>query len=93
MIIEYAVIDGFNDTKEDIIALKNVLKGLNCHINLIPLNKNEGCSLKAPSKSHVYAFANDLQKQGLSCTVRLSLGSEILGACGQLKNTTAEAGI
>ena len=86
IIIEYAVIKNFNDTKEDAKQLKELFFGFNCHINLIPLNNTEGCGLAAPTKKEVYAFANLLEKEGLSATVRRSLGSDISGACGQLKN-------
>ena len=91
IIIEYAVIDGFNNTTEDARELKHILSSINCHINLIPLNENAGSRFKSPAKSKVYAFAGELKRLGLSVTVRLSSGAEILGACGQLKNTNAES--
>lgn len=87
-IIEYALIDGFNNTREDAKKLKEILRGLSCHINLIPLNEVSLVNMKAPSKKEVYAFLALLEKEGLSATVRRSLGSDILGACGQLKNYT-----
>ena len=86
-IIEYALIDGFNNTKEDAEKLKSLLRGTSCHINLIPLNKIDGCDLKAPSKKQIYTFLALLENMGMSATVRRSLGDEILGACGQLKNS------
>lgn len=85
IIIEYAVIDGFNDTKNDARMLKEILTGMNCHVNLIPLNGNDGITLKAPCRRKVYAFCNMLEKEGLSATVRKSMGSDIAGACGQLR--------
>ncbi len=91
-IIEYALIDGFNDTREDAEKLKELLLGTSCHINLIPLNPTSTCDLKAPSKRNIYAFCALLEKMGLSATVRRSLGSEILGACGQLKNSAIGKG-
>lgn len=90
IIIEYAIIPGFNDGQEDASALRALLAGLNCHINLIPLNKVPECSFAPPTKHQVYAFANMLKRQGLSATVRHSAGQEILGACGQLRNRTLE---
>jgi 23S rRNA (adenine2503-C2)-methyltransferase len=87
VIIEYILIDGFNDTKEDAEKLKELLRGMSSHINLIPLNAIDGCDLKSPSKKDVYSFLALLEKSGLSATVRRSLGAEILGACGQLKNS------
>lgn len=88
VIIEYILIDGFNNTKEDAEKLKELLRGMSSHINLIPLNAIDGCNLKAPSKKNVYAFLALLTKTGLGATVRRSLGAEILGACGQLKNSS-----
>lgn len=85
IIIEYAVIDGLNDGAEDVELLKQLLLGLNCHINLIPLNDNIGVTLKAPARRRVYAFCDMLVKAGMSATVRKSMGSDIAGACGQLK--------
>lgn len=85
IIIEYAVIDGFNDTKEDVLLLKEVLHGMNCHVNLIPLNGNDGMMLKAPDRRKVYAFCTMLENEGISATVRKSMGSDIAGACGQLR--------
>ncbi len=86
VIIEYILIDGFNNTDEDIIALKNLLKGLCCHVNLIPLNPTDNCAMKPPSKKQSYAFCDKLNGTGISCSVRRSMGSDVAGACGQLKN-------
>lgn len=84
VIIEYTLIKGFNDGAEDRQALKRLLKGLNCHINVIPLNSAAG-SYQPPSEKEAYAFVAALEKDGLSATMRRALGSEIEGACGQLK--------
>ena len=73
------------------MKLKKLLEGLNCHINLIPLNEIKNCDLKPPTKKDVYSFMNKLENKGLSVTVRRSLGSEIDGACGQLKQSTMES--
>jgi 23S rRNA (adenine2503-C2)-methyltransferase len=86
-IIEYALMDGFNNRPEDLQELKNLLRGTSCHINLIPLNATTGCTYKAPLKKDVYAFLGLLEREGLSATVRRSLGADILGACGQLKSS------
>lgn len=89
IIIEYTLIRGFNDGQEDLDALKRILKGLNCHINVIPLNHAAGEFLP-PSKTESYAFAAALERIGLSTTVRRALGSDIQGACGQLKRRVRE---
>ncbi len=91
VIIEYILIDGFNDTDSDVAALKNLLKGLCCHVNLIPLNPTEHCDLKPCSRKHAYAFCKKLNDLNVSATVRKSMGSDAAGACGQLKNRTVEA--
>lgn len=91
VVIEYILIDGFNDTASDITALRNLLKGLCCHINLIPLNPTDHCDLKPCSRKHAYEFCEKLKNAGLSATVRRSMGSDVAGACGQLKNRTIEA--
>ena len=88
VIIEYTLIRGFNDGPEDIEALVRALKGMNCHVNVIPLNvvgKQDKGFLQSPDTTAVHAFAMVLGKRGLSATVRRSLGGDIEGACGQLK--------
>lgn len=85
IIIEYILIKGFNDTEDDVRGLKKTLSGLNCHVNVIRLNDNGG-TFNVPSKTETYAFVSKLEREGLSATVRMSHGSDILGACGQLRN-------
>jgi len=80
VIIEYVVLNGFNDRADDAAELKKLLRGMNCHINLIPVNGREGARQK-----HAYAFLGLLEKEGLSATVRKSMGADIEGACGQLR--------
>lgn len=82
IIIEYAMIRGLNDSLEDADKLRELLRGLNCHVNLIPLNEGTG-SLKPTPKRDIYAFMKRLEPVG--ATVRRSLGAEIEGACGQLR--------
>ena len=84
------MIGGFNDTDDDATKLKDLLKGVCCHVNLIPLNKTEYCDLVPCSKKRAYAFCDRLNKLGVSATVRRSMGSDVAGACGQLKNRTIE---
>jgi 23S rRNA (adenine2503-C2)-methyltransferase len=84
IIIEYTLISGFNDGAEDIDALASELKGMNCHVNVIPLNEAAG-TLQPPEPKQVYVFAAALEKRGISATVRRTLGGDIEGACGQLK--------
>ena len=86
IIIEYALISGFNDSISDAIELKKLLSNLNCHVNLIPLNATS--TEKPPSKKTIYTFLDYLTKIGISATVRRTLGSDISGACGQLRART-----
>ncbi len=84
IIIEYTLIKGFNDGAEDIQALLDELKGLNCHINVIPLNSAAG-GYYPPGSVITRSFASKLENAGKSVTVRRSLGGDIEGACGQLR--------
>jgi 23S rRNA (adenine2503-C2)-methyltransferase len=80
---EYAMIDGVNDSDEMADALARLLRGQSAHVNLIPLNNVEESPLK-PSR-RVRPFQQRLEAQGLTCTVRRKLGSDIDASCGQLR--------
>ncbi|WP_350344885.1 23S rRNA (adenine(2503)-C(2))-methyltransferase RlmN [Proteinivorax tanatarense] len=84
--IEYALINNFNDSDKDAFELANLLSGLLCHINLIPLNDSlsEHGFVKS-SDERVKSFQKVLQKIGFKTTIRRELGSDIDAACGQLK--------
>lgn len=82
--IEYMLIRDCNDSDSDMDALADFCEGLNCHINLIPLNEVEHSPLKPSPKSTVARWEHGLQSVGLPVTVRDSRGSDICGACGQL---------
>lgn len=84
LIIEYTLIKGFNDGEEDIAALLEKLHGLNCHINVIPLNSAAG-GYYPPDINKAKLFVAKLNSAGKSATVRRSLGGDIEGACGQLR--------
>ena len=89
--IEYAMIEGENDTKECAKELVRLTEGILCHINLIPVNKVKERDYKKSSNDKIEAFKNKLLRMGLTTTVRRSLGSDINAACGQLrKNRMAE---
>lgn len=85
IIFEYSMIDGKNDGEECARQLADVVKGLPCHVNLIPLNYVKERGLTGSNKSSIYRFMAILQKQGISVTVRRSMGGDIDGACGQLR--------
>lgn len=81
---EYAVISGVNDSAADAEALARLLKGMNCHINLIPVNKIKERSYSADRRS-VEQFMKRLEKLGMNVTIRRTLGADINAACGQLR--------
>lgn len=87
--MEYVVIDGVNNTKEDIDELERIFKGKNIHINLIPLNPIEEFKYGKTKKSVIKDFQVALEKRGLNATVRQSMGADIDAACGQLRNNYA----
>ena len=82
---EYAMIDGVNDSVEDARELLSRLKGLPAHFNLIPLNHVEESPLKPSSRAAVAAFQKELERGGVTATVRRSLGGDIDASCGQLR--------
>jgi 23S rRNA (adenine2503-C2)-methyltransferase len=83
VVVEYVVIAGWNDTAGDARELAELLRGLCCHVNLIPLN--EWGMFASVSACAAYRFCDRLKALGVSATVRRSMGSEIEGGCGQLR--------
>ena len=81
---EYAVIHGVNDTTEDVAQLIKLLKGMNCHLNLIPVNEIKERNYRS-DKNALLAFQAALDKGGLNATIRRTLGADIDAACGQLR--------
>lgn len=82
---EYSLIRGVNDSEKEAMKLASVLKGILCHVNLIPINNVEERDFERPDKSHIYKFRDILEKNNIPATVRISMGSDIGGACGQLR--------
>lgn len=82
---EYALIQGKNDRNEDVELMKKRLSGINCHVNLIPLNDVEGTGLRGSGRKRAAEIAAILNNAGIAATVRRELGGEIEGACGQLR--------
>lgn len=85
VIIEYILMENINVSNNDAAELKNILKGLNCHINLINLNKVEGKNYNGISSEKALEFLNTLESLGLSATMRRKTGTDIDGSCGQLR--------
>lgn len=84
---EYLLMQGVNDSEEDLEALLTFCDGLLCHVNLLPLNEVPGSPLKPASPQTVRLWTNTLGQHHIEATLRKSHGSDIAGACGQLKNT------
>lgn len=82
---EYTLVKGFNDDKADMDALSNLLKNLNCHVNLIPLNEVSQTGLITSGRRRAEECMEILAKKGINATIRRQLGADIDGACGQLR--------
>lgn len=82
---EYSLIKGVNDGKKEAEALAALLKGMLCHVNLIPINEVDERDFKKPDKAFIYKFRDYLEERNIPATVRISMGSDISGACGQLR--------
>ncbi|MFI3166998.1 MAG: 23S rRNA (adenine(2503)-C(2))-methyltransferase RlmN [Bacillota bacterium] len=85
VIFEYTIIKGENDTDAHVEELKKIIKGFPVHINCIMLNAVDKTNFKAQSRKEGYAFVAKLEEAGLSASLRREMGSDIEGACGQLK--------
>lgn len=82
---EYAMIAGENDTHAHAERLANLLSGMICHVNLIPLNDVKERSYTKSSKKAIEDFVKILEKKHITATVRRKLGSDINASCGQLR--------
>lgn len=82
---EYALLGGVNDSPEQAHELAGLLKGDLCHVNLIAWNQVEGLDFAPPAPPAVRRFQEILRQKGIAVTLRRSLGSDIDGACGQLR--------
>lgn len=87
---EYSLVAGVNDTEEDARRLSALVRGMNCHINLIPVNPIKEREYKQPDNRAVLDFKNKLEKNGINVTVRREMGRDIDGACGQLRRKHAQ---
>ncbi len=87
---EYAVICGVNDSDEAAKELAALLKGMLCHVNLIPANPIKENTYKKPDRKKIEHFCNKLCELGLNATIRRTLGSDIDASCGQLRRKAKE---
>jgi len=81
---EYVMIAGYNDRSEDARALAQLARGVQAHVNLLPLHPGGGASLTPSAPTVIAAFAESLTGVGVNVTVRRSRGLDIAAACGQL---------
>lgn len=88
---EYSLISGVNDTDEMVDQLGHLLKGRPCIVNLIPLNSVKEKHLIGATRKRGYVIVGKLEKFGITATVRRTMGEDIEGACGQLRNRVGGA--
>lgn len=86
---EYALIQGVNDSKACAEELASRLKGMLCHVNLIPVNEIREADYRKTDRQRVYDFQSWLTERGINTTVRRTLGTDINAACGQLRREEA----
>lgn len=89
---EYAVIENINSSDKDADRLSDLLRGMNCHVNIIPVNSVKERNYKT-AENAVAEFAERLRKRGINATVRRTLGSDIEAACGQLRRDAANENV
>lgn len=82
---EYALVKGVNDSDGNAEELAVKLRGINCHVNLIPLNRVAETGLHSTERNDAERFLEILEKRGIQVTIRRELGSDIDAACGQLR--------
>ena len=87
---EYALVKDINDNKEDAKSLGNLLKGMLCHVNLIPVNEIKENTFKRSSQKSIEDFSEILKNYGIEVTIRREMGSDINAACGQLRRSYME---
>lgn len=87
---EYALISGVNDSPEHAKELAKRLKGIMCHVNLIPVNEIKEKNFKKSTKNDIILFTNTLKNCRINATVRRKLGGDINAACGQLRRDHIE---
>ena len=84
---EYSLVEGVNDSEENAKELIHVVRGLNCHVNLIPVNPIKERDFKQTQMQFVQNFKNILEKNRINVTIRREMGSDIDAACGQLRKS------
>jgi 23S rRNA (adenine2503-C2)-methyltransferase len=83
---EYILFEGANDSPAQARSLARRLRGLNCHVNLIRANRTADPAFRPSPEPAVLAFAGELRRQHIACTVRQRKGDDIDAGCGQLRS-------
>lgn len=84
---EYSLVDGVNDEDEHARELSRLVKGINCHINLIPVNPIKERDYRKSKDEKIQKFKNILEKNRINVTIRREMGADIDAACGQLRKS------
>jgi 23S rRNA (adenine2503-C2)-methyltransferase len=87
---EYSLVGGVNDTEADAKELAELIRGMNCHVNLIPVNPIKERDYVQSNANVIAGFRQRLEKSGITATVRREMGRDIDGACGQLRRKFKE---
>ncbi|CDB65293.1 probable dual-specificity RNA methyltransferase RlmN [Eubacterium sp. CAG:248] len=87
---EYSLVKGVNDSPECARQLIKLVHGMNCHINLIPVNPIKERDYEQSEKNSIHNFKEILEKAGVNVTIRREMGRDIDGACGQLRQNHIE---
>ena len=88
--VEYIMLKDVNDRVENAKELANILKGINCYVNLIPYNETSHIEYKKSSKDSIMKFYDTLKKNNINVTIRKEFGSNVSAACGQLRSNYEE---
>jgi len=92
VVFEYALVDGVNNQPQHARALAARLRGMQCHVNLIPLNHVPERQLRGVTRAQADAFLKELEALHISATLRREMGDDIAGACGQLRRRHLKKG-
>lgn len=92
VVFEYALVDGLNNLPEHARELAGRLRGMQCHVNLIPLNPVKERNLKSVTRKQAESFLRELENLNISASLRREMGEDIAGACGQLRRRYLKQG-
>ena len=87
---EYIMLDGVNDSSDCALELSQLMRGINCYVNLIPYNETSHIKYKKSKKENIMKFYDILKKNNINVTIRKEFGSKVRAACGQLRSNYEE---